>query len=69
VGDPICAGHHLVAFFRADVRLELLGSGRDMDVSDDQANALWPLVRVVSDSLASLVHSLLTRDPQDNVEE
>jgi hypothetical protein len=46
--------------------LELLGSERDVDQRDDQADALWPLVSVALDSLASLVPSSLARDPPNN---
>jgi hypothetical protein len=43
--------------------MELLGSVRDADLSDGQEDALWPLVRVASDSLVSLNPSSLARDP------
>jgi hypothetical protein len=48
--------------------LELLGFGHDADLSDDCLGALWPLASVASDSLVSLVPSLLARDPSDDVE-
>jgi hypothetical protein len=37
--------------------LEFLGFGQNVDLSDDQVDALTPLVSVASDSLASLVPS------------
>jgi hypothetical protein len=48
--------------------LELLGFGHEADLSDDCLGALWPLASVASDSLVSLVPSLLARDPPDDVE-
>jgi hypothetical protein len=48
--------------------LELHGFGHDADLSDDCLGALWPLASVASDSLVSLVPSLLARDPPDDVE-
>jgi hypothetical protein len=55
-------------FPKLETELELLGSGRGVDLSDDQADALWPLVSVASDSLVSLVPSSLARDSPDDVE-
>jgi hypothetical protein len=49
--------------------LELLGSRRKADLIDDQADALWPLVSVASNSLASLVPSSFARDPPDDAGE
>jgi hypothetical protein len=46
--------------------LELLGSGRDADLSDNQVDTLWPLVSMASDSLASDVPSSFARDPPDD---
>jgi hypothetical protein len=48
--------------------LELLGSRWNADLSDDQADALRPLVSVPSDSLASLVPSSFAHDPPNDVE-
>jgi hypothetical protein len=48
--------------------LELLGSGRNTDLHDEQADVFWPLVSMASDSLSSLVTSLFARDPLDNTE-
>jgi hypothetical protein len=36
---------------KLEPELELIGSGRDADLSDDRVDALWPLVSVGSDSL------------------
>jgi hypothetical protein len=49
--------------------LELLGSGRNADLTKDQADALWPLVDVASDSLVSLVPSSVAHDPPDSTGE
>jgi hypothetical protein len=38
---------------KLEPELELIGSGRDADLSDDRVDALWPLVSVGSDSLVS----------------
>jgi hypothetical protein len=48
--------------------LELLGCGQDTDLSDGQADTLWPLVSVASDSLASLIPFSLAHDPLDVME-
>jgi hypothetical protein len=37
-------------FLELKSKLELHGFGRNADLSDDQANALWPLVSVASNS-------------------
>jgi hypothetical protein len=49
-------------------RLELLGFGRNADLSDDQVDALWAFVSMASDSPASLVPFSFTRDPPDDTE-
>jgi hypothetical protein len=49
--------------------LELLGSGRNATLIDNQADALWPLVSVASDSLTSLVPSSIARDPPNDAGE
>jgi hypothetical protein len=49
--------------------LELHGSGRNADLTDNQADAIWPLVSAASDSLALLVPSLIARDPPDGAGE
>jgi hypothetical protein len=49
--------------------LVLLGSRQNADLTDDQADALWPLVSAASNSLASRVPSLIARDPPDDAEE
>jgi Ser/Thr protein kinase RdoA (MazF antagonist) len=53
-------------FLELKSKLELPGFERYVDLTDDQANALWPMVRAASDSLASLVPSLIARDPTDD---
>jgi hypothetical protein len=47
--------------------LELLGSGQNVDLTDDQADSLWPLVSLASDSLASLVPSSIACNPPNDV--
>jgi hypothetical protein len=47
--------------------LELLGSGRNVGLTEDMADALFTLVRTTSDSLASYVPSSIVRGPPDSV--
>jgi hypothetical protein len=56
-------------FLELKTELELLGSGQNVDLDEGQADALWPLVSVASDSLALLVPSSMARDPPDDVGE
>jgi hypothetical protein len=73
--NPICWGTRsaLVAtlshFPELKSELELLGFGQNADLTDDQADALWPLVSVASDSLTSLVPSSITHDPPNDAGE
>jgi hypothetical protein len=55
-------------FLELEIELELLESRRGADLSDDQADVLWPLVSMASDSLVSLVPSSLACDSPDNME-
>jgi hypothetical protein len=55
-------------FPKLEPELELLGSEQDADLSDGQTDALWPLVSVASNSLASLVPSSLAHDPPNIME-
>jgi hypothetical protein len=50
-------------------KLELLGSGQNADLTNDQADALWPLVSAASDSLESLVPSSIAHDAADDAGE
>jgi hypothetical protein len=59
----------LLHFPKLKSKLEILGSGRNADLADDQADALWPRVSTASDPLVSLVTSLIARDPLDGVGE
>jgi hypothetical protein len=52
-------------FPKQEPELELLGSGRDANLSDDQADALLPLVSLASDLLTSLIPSSLARGLPD----
>jgi hypothetical protein len=56
-------------FWELKFEQELLGFGRNADLIDDEVDALWPLVSVASNSLASLVPSSFACDPSDDVEE
>jgi hypothetical protein len=56
-------------FSELKTKLELLGSGQNVDLAKGQADALWPLVSVASDSFALLVPSSMARDPPDDVGE
>jgi hypothetical protein len=47
----------LLLFPELEPELDLLESGRDGDLSDDRADALWPLLSVALDSLAFLISS------------
>jgi hypothetical protein len=49
--------------------LELLGSRQNADLTDDQADAVWPLMSVVLDSLASIAPSSIARGPPDDTGE
>jgi hypothetical protein len=46
-----------------------LESGHKADLTEDQADALWPLVDVASDSLTSLIPSSVAHDPPDDAGE
>jgi hypothetical protein len=52
-------------FLELKSEMEFLGSRCNADLTKDQVDALWPLVDVASDSLASLVPSSVARDPLD----
>jgi hypothetical protein len=54
-------------FLELKSELELLGPRRNVDLIEDQADALWPLVDAASDSLASLVPFSIARDHPDVV--
>jgi hypothetical protein len=43
--------------------------GRKADLTEDQADTLWPLVDAASDSLASLIPSSIACDPPDGARE
>jgi hypothetical protein len=68
VGDRSALVTTLLHFPKLKFELELLGFGRDIDLSDDQADTLWPLVSAASDSLVSLVPSSFARDSLDDTE-
>jgi hypothetical protein len=60
---------HLCHFSELKSELELLRSGQNVDLTDDQADALWPLVSAASDSLVSILPSSHARIPHDDVGE
>jgi hypothetical protein len=49
--------------------LEVLGFGCSVDLTGDEADALWMPVRAASDSLASHVLSSVAYNPPDDVGE
>jgi hypothetical protein len=49
-------------FSELNTKLELLGSGCNIDLTEDQVNALWTLVRAASDLLASQVFPSVVRN-------
>jgi hypothetical protein len=53
-------------FLELQTELELLRSGRIVDLTEDQADALSPLMSAASDSLASLIPSSVARDPPND---
>jgi hypothetical protein len=48
-------------FLELGTELELLGSRRNADLTEDQVDAFWILVRAASNSLASHVLPLVAR--------
>jgi hypothetical protein len=56
-------------FLELKSELELHGFGQNADLTDDQADALWPLESAASDSLAALVPSSIAHDPPDDAGE
>jgi hypothetical protein len=59
----------LLHFLELRSELELPGSGRNANLTDDQVDVLWPLVSTASDLLASLVPSSIAHDPPDDAGE
>jgi hypothetical protein len=59
----------LLRFPDVKSELELLGSRRNVDLTDDQVDALWPLVSAALDSLVSLVPSSIAHDPPNDAGE
>jgi hypothetical protein len=56
-------------FLELDSELEILRSGCNADITEDQVDALWTQVCVASDSLASHVPSSISRSPPDGMGE
>jgi hypothetical protein len=59
----------LLHFSELKFELELLGSGHNVDLTEDQANALWTRVRAASNSLASHVPPSVACNPLDGAGE
>jgi hypothetical protein len=53
-------------FPELDAVLEVLGSGRNARLTEDEVNALWSWVRAAVDSVALHVPSLVARNPPDS---
>jgi hypothetical protein len=56
-------------FLELDVDLEVLGSGRSVELTEDEAEALWSRVRAASDSLASYIPSSVAHNSPDGTGE
>jgi hypothetical protein len=56
-------------FLELETKLELLRSGCNVDLTNDQEDALWTRVRATSDSLALHVPPLVTYNPPNSAEE
>jgi hypothetical protein len=56
-------------FLELKSELVLLGSGCNVDLTEDQADTLCTRVRATSDSLASYVPPSVTRSPPDGIGE
>jgi hypothetical protein len=63
IGGPI------LCFSKLKIELEVLGSRRSADLTEDEADALWIRVCVASDSLALHVPSSVACNPPDGVGE
>jgi hypothetical protein len=53
-------------FLELEAEVELLRSGCNVDLTDDQADVLWTWVHATSDSLVSYVPPLVTHSPPDS---
>jgi hypothetical protein len=56
-------------FLELKSELELLRSGRNTDLTEDEADALWTWVHMASNSLVSYVPSSVARGPPDDMGE
>jgi hypothetical protein len=56
-------------FPELEVKLDLLGSGYNADLSCDEMEALWPRTRRASESLSSHVPPSAARTPPEDAEE
>jgi hypothetical protein len=71
----VCWGSHSVMvatvlhFAALRSELELLGSGRTTDLTEDQADALWTRVHTASDLMESYVPSSIAHFPPDGMGE
>jgi hypothetical protein len=68
-GVPSGSQSALVATVSHFSQLEVLGCGHSADLTEEEVDALWPRVRVASDSLVLHVPSLVARNPPDSMGE
>jgi hypothetical protein len=59
----------LLHFLELEPELQLLRSMHNVGLMEDKVDALWTLVRVASESLASHIVPLVTRNPPDGAGE
>jgi hypothetical protein len=67
--DPICIGCTLSHFLELKAELELLGSERNADLSEDGVDALYTRVRTALGLLVLNVASSVARGPPDVIGE
>jgi hypothetical protein len=56
-------------FWELESELELFRSGHNVNLTEDQADALWPWVRVASDSLALHIPPSVAHNPPNGMGE
>jgi hypothetical protein len=56
-------------FLELKTELEVLGSGRNVDLTEDEVDALWTRVCMALDLLALYVPSSVARNPPNGVKE
>jgi hypothetical protein len=68
-GTRLALVANLSHFLELGVELELLGSGRSTDLTEDQVDALWTQVRPTLDLLASYIPLSVARASPDGAVE